>query len=65
MTNTGPECRICGNKNGNKPFTAKERMLGLNDEFEYFECSNCMCLQISEIPTDMDRYYLEGYYSYQ
>jgi 2-polyprenyl-3-methyl-5-hydroxy-6-metoxy-1,4-benzoquinol methylase len=65
MDNTELECRICHNRKGNKPFTAKERMLGLNDEFEYFECSNCMCLQIKEIPSDMDRYYPAGYYSYQ
>lgn len=63
--NTDHACRICGNKTDNHSFTAKERMLGMNDEFEYFECSNCMCLQISEIPKNIDRYYPSDYYSYQ
>ena len=58
-------CRICGNTTNNRSFIAKERMLGLNDEFDYFECSNCLCIQISEIPKDMDRYYPAGYYSYK
>ena len=65
MTKAEHVCRICGNSTNNQSFIAKERMLGLNDEFDYFECSNCMCMQISEIPKDMDRYYPSGYYSYK
>ena len=58
-------CKICHNRSHNQLFTAKELMLGLKDEFEYFECSNCSCLQIVEIPKNMDRYYPANYYSYQ
>jgi len=58
-------CKICGNHAHNQCFTAKERLLGLNDEFEYFECSNCKCIQIIEIPKNIDRYYPDNYYSYQ
>jgi SAM-dependent methyltransferase len=58
-------CKICNNQSHNQLFTARERMLGLNDEFEYFECANCNCLQIIEIPENMDRYYPDNYYSYQ
>ena len=58
-------CKICNNQSHNYPFTARERMLGLDDEFEYFECSNCKCIQIIEIPEDMNRYYPGNYYSYQ
>jgi SAM-dependent methyltransferase len=65
MVNTKHICRICGNSTDNRPCMTKERMLGLNDEFEYFECSNCLCLQISEIPKDIDRYYPANYYSYR
>lgn len=65
MINTEHVCRICGNSTNNRPFIAKERMLGLNDEFEYFECSNCMCIQISVVPVNIDRYYPDSYYSYQ
>jgi SAM-dependent methyltransferase len=59
------ECRICGNSSNNWSFIAKERMLGMNNEFDYFECSNCMCIQIKDIPKDIDRYYPSNYYSYR
>ncbi|MDP3786394.1 MAG: class I SAM-dependent methyltransferase, partial [Candidatus Omnitrophota bacterium] len=57
------ECRICGNKNGNKIYAAREMMFGFHDEFYYFECAACGCLQIKEIPADMSKYYPEDYYS--
>jgi len=58
-------CKICHNQYHNQYFTAKERMLGLNDSFEYFECADCKCIQIIEIPKDINRYYSNDYYSYQ
>jgi len=39
-------------------------MFGFRDEFEYFECSKCGCLQISEFPESMEKYYPSNYYSY-
>ena len=65
MINVEHVCRICGNSTNNRSFIAKERMLGMNDEFDYFECSNCLCIQICEIPKDIDRYYPTNYYSYR
>jgi len=65
MINVEHVCRICGNSTNNLSFIAKERMLGMNDEFDYFECSNCLCIQISEIPKNIDRYYPVNYYSYK
>ena len=59
------KCKICNNSAHNLSFTARERMLGLNDEFEYFECSNCKCIQIIKIPENIDHYYPDNYYSYQ
>lgn len=38
-------------------------MFGWRDEFEYFQCSRCDCLQISEFPPDISKYYASGYYS--
>jgi SAM-dependent methyltransferase len=38
--------------------------LGLREEFEYFECSKCGCLQIEEVPLNLSRYYPDNYYSY-
>lgn len=41
-------------------------MLGMNDEFTYFECDNCGCLQLITNPGDLQRYYpADRYYSFQ
>lgn len=56
-------CRICGNSSHNNSFVVREMMLGTKDEFLYFECSACRCVQISSIPTNIARYYSSGYYS--
>src|ERR1700682_1463539 len=58
-------CRICGNLEGNTPYVARELHLGLGEEFEYFECARCGCLQIHEIPQDLSKYYPDNYYSYK
>src|SRR5258708_24495612 len=57
------KCRICEKEGDHKPWIAKEMMLGLRDEFRYFECINCGCLQINEIPENMGKYYAHNYYS--
>ena len=59
------ECRICGNVKGNKSYTAREMMYGLREKFDYFQCSKCECLQISEFPEDMSKYYPGDYYSFE
>lgn len=33
----------------------------MDDEFDYFECSNCGCLQIKEIPENIGKYYPDNY----
>lgn len=38
-------------------------MFGFRDPFVYFECDNCECLQISDFPENMSRYYPDNYYS--
>ena len=58
------KCKICANQNGNKVFKVKEMMFGFDDIFDYFECSKCGCLQITEIPLDMSKYYPSNYYSF-
>ncbi len=59
------ECRVCANKEGNKPFTATEMMFGLRDVFDYFECAKCGCVQIAIIPADLSRYYPPNYYAFR
>jgi len=38
-------------------------MFGTKQSFEYFECSNCKCLQASKPPQDMSEYYRDDYYA--
>lgn len=40
-------------------------MFGTREEFEYFMCGACGCLQISNIPADISQYYPKDYYSHQ
>ena len=56
-------CRICNTEKNNKIYLAREMMFGFREQFEYFECSNCGCLQISKFPEDMSKYYSTRYYS--
>lgn len=57
------KCKICSTEGDFKTYHFKEMMFGLRDSFEYFECSNCGCIQINDIPADMSKYYPENYYS--
>ncbi|MBC7187552.1 MAG: class I SAM-dependent methyltransferase [Calditrichaeota bacterium] len=59
----GSSCRICGNAGPHATFCVREMMLGLGEEFHYFQCQQCGCLQISDLPTDLSRYYPPVYYS--
>jgi len=61
----GLKCKICNNESDNELIIAQERHLGLGDKFEYVLCSKCLCLQIKDIPEDMDKYYPSSYYSFQ
>ena len=40
-------------------------MFGSREEFTYFQCSSCGCLQIETIPEDLHRHYPSDYYSQQ
>lgn len=58
------ECRICSNSETLTEYKVKEMMFGLKEEFFYFQCNKCNCLQILEIPNNMEKYYPPNYYSY-
>lgn len=51
------KCPICGEDKDNHIFKVKEMQIGLREEFDYVECSNCGCLFIKEIPEDIGKYY--------
>jgi SAM-dependent methyltransferase len=58
-------CRICQSVEISCRVVAREMMFGFRDPFSYFECANCGCVQIQEIPADLGRYYPQNYYSFQ
>ena len=45
-------------------YTFREMMFGTRDEFKYFECTNCGCLQIASVPQEIEKYYPSYYYSF-
>lgn len=57
-------CKICGNAHNNKAFEVREMMFGYREWFTYFQCSLCACLQITQVPADMAKYYPRTYYSF-
>ena len=58
-------CRICESEGPHATHMAREMMFGLRDEFPYFQCRLCGCLQITEYPPNLERYYpLRDYYSF-
>ncbi len=58
-------CSICNNEKYNRGFFTKESLHGFQDEFEYFECARCGCVQIKKIPENIGKYYPDDYYSYE
>jgi len=67
-TNPGPSdlpsrtCRVCGNVEGNRPFTLREMMFGSRERFDYFQCGTCETVQIVAVPADLGKYYPGGRY---
>ncbi|GHV12208.1 putative methyltransferase [Bacteroidia bacterium] len=57
-------CKVCGNADFNQSYIGKEMQLGMHDEFVYFKCAKCGCLQIAEIPNNIGKYYPDNYYSF-
>lgn len=58
------KCCLCNHLGAHSIFVVKEMMLGKGNEFDYFKCSNCGCLQLVEKPADLVSYYpSETYYS--
>lgn len=58
------KCRICGHSANMEKYIIKEMMYGTKEEFEYFVCGSCGCMQISTVPNNLGDYYKDNYYSY-
>jgi SAM-dependent methyltransferase len=63
MTGDKSNCTICGGTAAAVHETV-EMMFGMRDCFHYRECAECGCLQLSDAPPDMSRYYPPNYYSF-
>ena len=57
------KCAICGGAPGKK-HTFREKMFSTQEEFAYWECSVCGCLQIVNVPENLGDYYNGSYYSF-
>lgn len=58
------KCRLCKAKGMFDAYLVREMMQNTKEEFEYFVCGECGCLQIAEIPSDLGKYYGKDYYSF-
>lgn len=56
-------CRVCGTTGASTLYRAREMMFGTREEFDYFLCESCGCLQIKDIPAKLSEYYPSEYYS--
>lgn len=57
-------CRICNTAGNHAAYIGREMMFGTKEEFEYFMCGECGCLQIAEIPENPGKYYPATYTPY-
>ncbi len=57
------KCAICGSSEGTE-HVFREMMFGTRDEFPYWQCAGCGCLQIVQIPERIGDYYPNDYYSF-
>ena len=58
-------CKICNNDQIKDFYQVKEMMFGMNEIFTYFLCNQCNCLQIESIPSSIEKYYNQDYYSFK
>lgn len=57
-------CNICGGET--TAIQVKEQMLGLNERFIYYSCTNCGHTHLNDIPESIGKYYnTNNYYSFK
>src|SRR5882672_1010789 len=63
LSDRAHRCPACGSEGNGNGCAAREMMLGLREEFQYYECGACGCLVLRDEPADWSRYYPAQYYS--
>lgn len=58
------ECRICCSKITDKGLRVKEMMFGTGNEYLYYKCNSCGCLQIEHPENNASNLYPNRYYSF-
>jgi len=58
-------CRICHASGDFPVYRTREMLHGTREEFQYFECAACGCVQISDVPADLSRFYPGDYFSFR
>lgn len=58
-------CRICNYEGSCRIYVVKEMMYGTREDFDYFQCSQCECLQILDDSLNIAGYYDSSYYSFE
>ncbi len=61
LKKTHNKCRVCASEGRYPVYCVKEMLFGTGEEFNYFECTSCGCLQIEDIPSDLSPYYPSSY----
>ncbi len=61
----GVPCVLCGNRNGNQVFAAREMMFGTRVPGRYAQCGACGCLALLPPHPDGAAAYPPGYYSFE
>lgn len=56
------KCKICKSEN-TETIILKEMMFGTGEEFTYFQCKSCGCLQLENYPDNIGDYYAQDYYT--
>lgn len=63
--NQSTKCRICFNTEKNSVVNLRGTLYGTKGKFRYFICKKCGCMQIVDLPDDIDKYYdNDVYYSF-
>ena len=62
---TSRQCRVCDAIGEHPEYDIREMAMATRDVFHYFQCTQCGCLQIDQVPDNLGDYYPSDYFAYQ